>query len=277
MAEQRPLPTTFEAFDRARGEELDGVWAFGLSWSLMRRDVEVTLVDEGLREALAVVRETQESPKDLFGAPHEHADVLYERWRSEGRLVLDDGRTGWRDAIATGLVLSALWATALVVLLGSRGEMGTWTLARAVAISLVVGVGSAVGHALWSRRHLRPAPGPDVPDDARWSMELTQILRSRYAMSGERVRDIVAEAHAHAQEADRPVRDEFGTPEEYAARFAPDLRRRSRWRTAALAALAVIGGLLFLDGFRWTTAAMTALFVWWAVHEHRVGRVSRAR
>lgn len=275
MAERTPLPRTFEAFERARGQEMDSTWAFAVSWSLVRRDVEPTLVDEGLREALEVVRATQESPEELFGAPHEHADALHERWCAEGRLALVDGRTGWREAVTTGLVRSTVCAVAFVVVLGAQGDIATATAVRAVAIALLIGVGSAVGQAAWSRRHRR-APEPDAPDDARWAMELTEILRRRHSMSGARVRGIVAEAHAHAAEAGRPVHEEFGTPEEYAARFTPDVLRRSRWRSGALAALAVAGGVMLLDGFDWSAAGVTAVAAWCAVGEHRAGRIPRA-
>lgn len=276
MAEATPLSRTVDEFDRARGDDMDGVWAFSASWRLLMRDVDVTLVVDGLNEALDVVRETQESPQDLFGDARQHADTLYDRWVEEGRLVLDDGCTTWRDAVVTGLVLAALVAGIFAVLLLVRRELGTAAVASVAGISLALGLGAAVGQAASSRRHRRPAPGPGVPDDARWSMELTEILRSRHAMSGPRVRDIVAEAHAHAAQSGRSVQDEFGTPEQYAAHFAPDLARRSRWKVFAFAALALCAGILLADGFRWPAALMTATFAWWALSEHRNARRLRA-
>ncbi|CUR58575.1 membrane hypothetical protein [metagenome] len=270
MAEQTtPLAAMLDAFDSARGEEMDGVWAFSASWALLMRDVDVALVVEGLRDALDVVRETQESPAELFGTGREHADALYEQWLAEGRLVLDDGVTTWRDAVVVGLWMSVLFAAALVVLLVVRDQAGTDELLRAGAISLVVGLGASFGQAAWSRRHRGSTLGADVLADARWSIELTEILRSRYAMSGRRVRTIIAEAQHHVAESGRTVEEEFGTPREYAARFAPDLARRARWMSGAFAALAILAAIQLVDGFDWTATAMTAICCWWAVREHR--------
>ena len=88
-----------------------------------------------------------------------------------------------------------------------RGDLtGTESAVRVVLIALTIGLGSSVAHGLWTRRHHRRAPGIDaLGTDRAWSLELTEILRSRYAMSGARVRRIVADAQAHARETGRPV------------------------------------------------------------------------
>ncbi|GAA1436563.1 hypothetical protein GCM10009641_36260 [Mycobacterium cookii] len=86
MAEATPIPATVNAYEHARGEGLDGQWAFAVSWRLLMKNVDATLVDEGLREALELVRETGESPEELFGSPGVHAAELFERWRRDGRL-----------------------------------------------------------------------------------------------------------------------------------------------------------------------------------------------
>ena len=96
-------------------------------------------------------------------------------------------------------------------------------------------------------------------------------------MSGPRARRIVAEAHAHALETGRPVEEEFGTPTSYAARFAPDLRRRSRLTTAFYAVVAACAGLLLVDDLRWTWAVVVASFAWMAWSEHRHGARRRWR
>ncbi len=222
------LAATIEAFDDARGDSMDGVWAYGVSWALMMRDVDARLVAQGLGEALEVVRDTGEAPGDLFGSPREHADELYERWVAESRLVLAD-------------------STRLM------------------------------GLAVWSRRHRPPrrTAAPDAPAEVRWSVELTEILRTRYAMSAARVRDLVAEAHLHAAESGTTVQEEFGTPEEYAARFAPDRARRSRLTLAVLAGLLVLSGAFLVDGFSWTNAAMTGLLSCLLASEYRTYREVR--
>ena len=111
MAERTPLSATIDAFDSARGDDMDGVWAFGVSWSLMMRDVDPDLVRDGLEQALAVVRTSGESASALFGDPSEHAAALYDEWSSEGRLTLIAlTRTTWPEALRLGTGLSAAYA-----------------------------------------------------------------------------------------------------------------------------------------------------------------------
>jgi hypothetical protein len=278
MAEQTtPLASTIEAFDSARGEEIDGVWAFGVSWRLLMRDVDAALVDKGLREALDVVRTTQESPEVLFGTSTEHADALYEQWRSEGRLVLRGDVTTWREGVTTGLGLGLATGVAYALLLALRGDAGTVTVLRALGVALALGLGAALLHTAWSRRHLRRPPLPGETADTRWSMELAEIPRTRCSMSGARVRDVLAEADAHARDAGSSLEDEFGTPEEYAARFTPDLVRRSRWRFAGFVTMALLAGALFVDGPSWSTGLVTAFWTWWAVRERRHGAAQARR
>lgn len=274
MTEQTPLATTLDGFDRARGDGSDSAWAFAVSWNLLMRDVDASQVRDALEEALALVRETGEPPAELFGTPGEHADALYGRWVSEGRLVLvDAGHQSWPASARLGLTLSAVYAVLLGVVTWAGGDLDApASVVRVVLISLVIGFGTSLGLATWSRRHRRPSPPSHAPADLRWSMELTEILRSRYAMSSRRVRDIVAEANAHAIETGSPVEVEFGTPTSYAARFAPDLRRRSRLTVAFLAALAVSVAVLMTDGVSWAEAGLLAGFAWLGWREHRTSR-----
>lgn len=274
MAETTPLSETLDAFDGARDDRMDGVWAFAVSWSLLMRDVDADRVRDGLEEALALVRETGEPPAELFGTPGEHADALYEQWVSEGCLVLADaGHQSWSGSAWLGLALSAVWALLLAAAVWVRGDLAaTESGVRVVLISLVIGFGTSFGLAAWSRRHRRPSLPADAPADLRWSVELTEILRSRYAMSGPRVRRIVAEADAHALEAGRPVEAEFGTPTSYAARFAPDLRRRSRLTVAFFAALAGTVVVQMVGGIHWTHVVMLVGFAWLGWREHRTHR-----
>ncbi|MDR7253153.1 putative membrane-anchored protein [Nocardioides sp. BE266] len=278
MAEQTtPLAATLEEFDRARGDDMDGVWAFSVSWSLIMRDVDPGLVREGVAEALAVVRQTQESPQDLFGPPRDHADALYDQWLSEGRLVLDARVTSWSGAVRLGLVLSAAYVTLFLVVDLLRGEATAAGLIRVAAISLVAGLGSMLAYAAWERRHRPRGLAVDASTDLRWSVELTEILRTRHSMSGPRVRGIVSEALAHAAEAGRLVQEEFGTPEEYAARFAPDVARRCLLTSALLGVLALVNVILLIDEPHWSNAALLVGFGWLAIAEHRKYRALRAR
>src|SRR6476620_9854416 len=130
MAEHTtPLAATIDAFNDARGEALDSLWAYGVSWRLLRRDVEPAQVDEGLREALALVEQTQQSPEDLFGDPDEHADALYDRWVEEGRLHLwDPSSMSWREVPAWGLGMAAFYSVAFMAFFLADGQASrTWT------------------------------------------------------------------------------------------------------------------------------------------------------
>ena len=65
---------------------------------------------------------------------------------------------------------------------------------------------------------------------------LAGVLRLRADMPEHRVRDILDEARAHGVETGAPLHEEFGRPEDYASRFAPDpvtgLRRKALGFTA---------------------------------------------
>lgn len=149
MAEtDQTLVSTYDAFSAARGEEMDHVWAFSVSWKLMMNDVEVEQVREGLEEALTVVRETQQSPEDLFGDPKEHATELYRRWKSEGRLRLTHGEkiVAARSIPASGLVASG-WVALLMFVwaLVDGAELPVTFLVLPVAL----GFAAVLGLALW--------------------------------------------------------------------------------------------------------------------------------
>ncbi len=271
------LVSTFDAFGAARGEDSDEVWAFAVSWRLLTQEVDVDQVRDGLEKALSVVRETQESPHDLFGPAGDHADALYDQWLSEGRLRLAANATTWRQAVTIGLVTSAAYATVFSVILVLRDGATGALLVRFSAISLLVGLGSLVGYAAWQRRHRTRRLAVDAPADVRWSVRTTEILRTRYSLSGSRVRDIVAEANSHAAEAGRSVPEEFGTPEEYAARFAPDLARRSLLTAAFLGLLGLVAVVLLLDEPHWSNAGLLVVVGSLAASEYRKARALRAR
>nr|WP_300048278.1 hypothetical protein [uncultured Nocardioides sp.] len=141
MAEaSTPLAAIHDEFGRARGEQRDSAWAYGVSWRLMRRDVEPDQVREGLKEALALVQETQESPEVLFGTPDEHADALYDAWIEAGRLHLwDASRLRWAEVPAWGLGLASFWSAAFMVFLLVDGRTSlTWTIGT---VLIPVGIG----------------------------------------------------------------------------------------------------------------------------------------
>ncbi len=323
MAEAKtPLAAIRDQFDRARGQQADGVWASAVSWRLMMRDVEPAQVREGLREALALVQRTHESPEDLFGTPEEHADALYDRWVEEGRLHLWDASSmTWPEVPAWGLGLAAFWTVAFMVVLLLDGRTTlTWTIGY-ILIPVGIGVLKAVTWATWDtllRRRgtaaavlgsvsvvassalaiasvnewskaypfgtastwsyvpiavacallavaagrwadARPAPPSGIADVDAWSRQVAAILRGRYSLADARVRTIIGEAHAHAADAGRTVEEEFGAPEDYAARFVPDRARQRRLEAAAWGLVAVLQAPWLVDDFGWFRAVVVAL------------------
>ncbi|CAM3842021.1 hypothetical protein [Nocardioides zeicaulis] len=323
-----------EAFDDARGEPGDGLWSWAVAWRLLRQSVEPDLVREGLQEALDLVRETQESPADLFGTPEEHSDALYERWVEEGRLRLwDASHTTWGEVPSFGLGTSAVVSVGFLVVLLLRGETTpTWSVGMVllpVGLGLVIALVSALHDTLLrsrgaiaaaagsvgvlaasslvlavvnevTRSHpigtgstwwyvpvagacallaiawrrwwdARPVPTEAIIADADdWSRELAGILRSRYTMSDARVHEVVGDAHAHAADAGRRVQDEFGTPEDYAATFRPDVARGWLLSARLHAAMAVSWALATFAGMRWgpVLAVLWALLAWQAYRRY---------
>lgn len=326
------LSRLHDDFARARGVDLDGTWATGVSWRLLRRDVAPRQVADALEEALALVRDTGESPEDLYGTSQEHADALHRRWVEEGRLHLrDDGGMAWTDvpawslggAAATSLALMtaflldgvselrwtpahlllplgistatvaalALWGTLL------RTRRRAVTLAATAATVALAATGIAV-LAEWSTTHpigtastwayvplaaafaalaalasrwaaTRPAPSDprdsDLGELGDWSADVAEILRTRHTLPERRVRRIVADATAHAAEVGHPVEDEFGTAEDYAARFAPDTRRRLRLEAVIWVVLGLSTAVWLLDEVdlvRVVVAASALVIAW---------------
>ena len=84
-----------------------------------------------------------------------------------------------------------------------------------------------------------PDTTTQTPDDDAWALVLGGVLRSKLAYSDARVREVVDEARAHAAASGRPLAEEFGNPQDYAARFRPDRGRRLRWEAILLTAVAV--------------------------------------
>lgn len=336
MTEQTtPLAALHEEFDRARGVPMDGVWAYAVSWRLMRRDVEPELVCEGLEEALAVVRETQESPRELFGSPEEHSGALYDRWVDEGRLRLwDASRTTWGEVPSTGLAVACFLTVGFLGIYLAKGETilvwrggmvllpvgiglaqallsAVWgsllrargygaavagSAATTVGVALVLGTANellkphplgtasvwwyvptaaacALGATAWRRwRERRPAPSEAVIADAdAWSRELAAILRSRYRMPDARVQRVIGDAHALADDSGRTVEEEFGSPEDYAATFRPDLTRQHLWNARMHGTLAVLWLLPLLWGATWGPV-LAAAWAWLAWTELRRAR-----
>lgn len=338
MTEQTTLAEMIDSFEHARGDYADTAWARAVSMSLLLRHVDEQQVREGVQDALAVVRETQEPAEDLFGSPREHADHLYARWLEDGRLHLSSAADlSWRAVPSSGLAWSAFFAVLFPVVQLFRGETTmTWTLgavlivvamgivlaaaataketvtkrhgfvaglvgagatvalsAAALALAnewlrqhrlgtagtwwfLVIAAACALGSTAWRRlvvdadaaRSASASAAPPMDAD-EWSRELAAILRVRHSKSDAQVSTILAEAHAHAAASGRTVPEEFGTPEEYAARFGPDLLRRSRLKIAFYLFIAALWLVQPAWGFSWLNLAGAACWLLIALREYR--------
>lgn len=185
-----------------------------------------------------------------------------------------------RHGFVAGLVGAgatvALSATVLALALANEwlrqrplGTAGTWWY-------LVVAAACALGSTAWRRLVVDAGPGPSAapspapPMDAdEWSRELAAILRVRHSKSDAQVSTILAEAHAHAAASGRTVQEEFGTPEEYAARFGPDLLRRSRLKIAFYLFIAVLWLVPLAWGFSWLHLGGASCWVLLALREYR--------
>ncbi|WP_107704992.1 hypothetical protein [Nocardioides allogilvus] len=98
-------------------------------------------------------------------------------------------------------------------------------------------------------------------DDEEWERALAGVLRERAGLPESRVQSIVAEAGTHAAASGGSLEREFGRPEAYAARFAPDSaarHRRAAWLFAALAGLSAVSA--FGAESTWSGLALTAIF-----------------
>ena len=247
------------------------------------RNVEAELVREGLEEALDVVRQAQEAPAVLFGAPREHAGELTTGGsprdgsarrpglRSVARGPVDGAGLGIRhvpglrgDAGAEGRLATHLdprhgrhpgrprpgshgrcrrvgrlaqaqghgerhrWGPGdRGVGAGAAGAVNEWSKAHpfgthSVWLYVPIAAGCAVLAIGWRRWVGTPRPagapgsrrcGPVVA--ASWPRSCESATRCRIRGCA----TILFEAHAHAAESGRSLEEEFGEPEEYAARF----------------------------------------------------------
>lgn len=154
-----------------------------------------------------------------------------------------------------------------------------WLLALAAGYALLAALtarlpGSGV------RRGARPV-GDDQADGDAWLRQVAGILRLEAAMPEARVQTILAEATAHADETGHSLREEFGNPRAYAARFLPDTTNRARrtawWWTGILVLMGVlVFGDLPATGWDvstlsgWSVAGFTIVLVttlagWWRI------------
>ncbi|MCV7595092.1 hypothetical protein M3B39_006770 [Micrococcus luteus] len=84
------------------------------------------------------------------------------------------------------------------------------------------------------------AGAPAALDDDAWARRLAGVLRLRKDLPDARVAEIVRDARARGAAAGRPLAEELGSPEAYAAGFRKDRVAAPRRRAWAVTALVVL-------------------------------------
>jgi hypothetical protein len=112
------------------------------------------------------------------------------------------------------------------------------------------------------------APGHGAATHEEWIRQLQENLRLRDDLSDRRIRVIVDETRAFAVAAEASLPAEFGTPESYAASFAPNTSFRARrealgWTVGcALVALLLVVSIDNAQSlFSWQSVVFAALLV----------------
>lgn len=153
-------------------------------------------------------------------------------------------------------VVGLLLATGAGLLLPTLAGMHLFTGSVAWHLAIVAGYLALGALGFWLLPSARTAGDPQretsddgtaLPDDGTWALVLGGTLRGRLGYSDERARRVVEEARAHAAASGRPLAEEFGTPQDYAARFQPDTRRKDRLYAVLLTLVAAywVGMLVF--------------------------------
>lgn len=146
MTSTRAMDEVLGGFAQARGVAADEEWAAVVVTRTLIRDVNQDVVREGLREALDVVRQSQESPEELFGDPREWADVKVEEWRAEGAPVEQaEPDTSWREVPVVTMVTGTIISLLLLVLLLVQGRWRldfTWGTLLLPTISALATLGA---------------------------------------------------------------------------------------------------------------------------------------
>lgn len=119
-------------------------------------------------------------------------------------------------------------------------------------------------------------------DDHQWLDEAAAALRLRGDLSDRRIRRLLAEARAHAEDAGSSLVEEFGSPTRYARRHRPQAgvraRRRAWWMAGvALVAMFPLIDDLLAEGLSWRADSMlrAALVAFLAVAAGLAWRTSR--
>lgn len=108
-----------------------------------------------------------------------------------------------------------------------------------------------------SRRPIQATPSSPTPDN-RWGNILVEQLRLRKDLSETEIQRVLSEAQDHALEAESSLYNEFGSPENYAARFAPNTRSKARFE-----ALGWTAGMVLAAGLSWLSISTEGAALTW--------------
>lgn len=193
--------------------------------------------------------------------------------------------TTWEKTLARRSLVAALAAGGAVTAAGIA--LATWVVLSSRDVVLATAsvwwwVAYAAACAALSGLASRVLPDDSAPawtaprDDEEWLGVLAGALRLRAGFSETRVRDVVAEARAHATESGSTLQEEFGRPEDYAAQFSGDTTRRTRLRAWGFTAIAVVSGVTAAPpDVSWTGVVLLVGWTAMAVREWVV--LARAR
>ncbi|MGO0576044.1 hypothetical protein [Ornithinimicrobium panacihumi] len=163
MTTNDTLDTVLSGFAKARGVEADEEWAAVAATRMTLDDVNQDLARDGLAEALELVRQTQESPEELFGDAREWARSQVKQWRVDGEPVEPlEPDTSWRLVPTVSAVTAAIISVVLLVALMLGGEWrfdytwGALLLPTIAALTTVVGL-TVFEHTLERARRLLAA------------------------------------------------------------------------------------------------------------------------
>jgi hypothetical protein len=310
------LTRTLRLFRSARGLTSDAEWAEAAFARMVFDGVRINAAESTLAEAADVVEDAQESPEELFGAPHDWARSRTEDLQREGLDVVEHGvdlglRQGVVYSFGFAAGFTALFGATMVLGLLTGGGISTLPLlsfslmpllisavilglikvyrvtttrlrfvpAIAICAGFVIVCATVIANLLvlalndlgprvnefwflllipvyaglcWLLSRLWPDPGaatsadaagtttqaaPRTPQDVikasevsddDWERRAQTAMRLRGDLSERRVRQVLAEARAHGADGDRPLVEEFGSPEGYAQTVVPDPRVKPR-------------------------------------------------
>ncbi len=130
------LPTLFE---EARQQSADREWAKLAVGRWLLDGVSHDLITNELTQVLELVRESGESPEQLFGGALDYVEKQLEQWRADGAPIQPlEPDTSWRDVpVVAGGTATLIIVMFLILEIVSGNWNTTYTLAKVVTPALM--------------------------------------------------------------------------------------------------------------------------------------------